>query len=189
MTQQPRTESTATEGRLPSEPTAGAQSAPAEPGIRPLPDTADTDTAVPRADDAHPPLPRQDGNPIPVPPPMAELSCEALAYLGDSVLELMARKTLVCRGMNRAAQLNREARRFVCAPVQARAMGRILPYLREVEAGVYRRGRNNIHANVPKSATVAEYRNATGMECLFAYLYLTGQKERAWALFRLGYED
>ena len=61
------------------------------------------------------------------------------------------------------------------------------PYLTEEEAAVYRRGRNMGHGNVPKSASVAEYRRATGMEVLFGYLHLTGQTERLDHLFRLGY--
>ena len=46
-------------------------------------------------------------------------------------------------------------------------------YLTEEEAAVFRRGRNMGHGNVPKSASVAEYRRATGMETLFGYLYIT----------------
>jgi 23S rRNA maturation mini-RNase III len=43
------------------------------------------------------------------------------------------------------------------------------------------------HGNVPKSASVAEYRRATGMEVLFGYLSLTGQASRMRHLFRVGY--
>jgi ribonuclease-3 family protein len=66
-------------------------------------------------------------------------------------------------------------------------MQRILPMLTEQEAAVYRRGRNNVHANIPKKATMAEYRAATGMECLFAYLYLTQSQARIDELFALAY--
>mgnify|MGYP006976626562 CR=1 FL=1 len=48
-------------------------------------------------------------------------------------------------------------------------------------------GRNMGHGNVPKSASVAEYRRATGMEVLFGYLSLTGQTRRIDHLFRVGY--
>ena len=43
------------------------------------------------------------------------------------------------------------------------------------------------HGNVPKSASVAEYRRATGMEALFGYLHLTGQTQRIRELFSIGY--
>ena len=123
------------------------------------------------------------------PVPLAELSCAALAYLGDSVLELCVREHLIRQGLSTAAHLNAAARDYVTATAQARAMNRILPMLTDQEAAVFRRGRNNVHANVPKKATVAEYRVATGMECLFAYLYLTQNKARIDELFALAYLD
>lgn len=121
--------------------------------------------------------------------PVNELSAAALAYLGDSVVELLTREHLVASGLSTAAHLNKVAANFVTAPSQAKAMKLILPVLTEEESAVFRRGRNNTHANVPKSASVAEYRTATGMETLFAYLYLQGNTERARELFAIGYPD
>ena len=120
---------------------------------------------------------------------LAELSSQALAYLGDSVLELCVREHLLRAGLSTAAHLNAASRNFVTATAQAQAMGRILPLLTEQEAAVYRRGRNNVHANIPKKATMAEYRAATGMECLFAYLYLTQNQARINELFALAYPE
>ena len=116
-----------------------------------------------------------------------ELSNAALAYYGDSVLELLVRERLVRGGLSTAAHLNAAARDYVTAPKQACAMERLMPHLTEEEAAIYRRGRNMGHGNVPKSASAAEYRRATGMEVLFGYLHLTGQTERLDYLFRLGY--
>ena len=121
--------------------------------------------------------------------PINELSAAALAYLGDSVLELLTREHLVASGLSTAAHLNVAARHFVTAPAQAEAMKRILPLLDEAESAVFRRGRNNVHSNVPKRASVSEYRTATGMEALFAYLYLQGNIARARELFAVGYPD
>ena len=118
---------------------------------------------------------------------IAELSSASLAYLGDSVLELCVREHLLRQGLSTAAHLNAAAHGYVTAPAQAQAMNRILPLLTEEEAAVYRRGRNNVHANVPKRSTMAEYRAATGMECLFAYLYLAQNKARIDELFALAY--
>ena len=120
---------------------------------------------------------------------IAELSSASLAYLGDSVFELCVREHLLRQGLSTAAHLNAAAHGYVTAPAQARAMQRILPLLTEQEAAVFRRGRNNVHANVPKKATVAEYRAATGMECLFAYLYLTKNQSRIDELFALAYPE
>ena len=66
-------------------------------------------------------------------------------------------------------------------------MKRISPVLTEEEDAYYRRGRNMGHGNVPKSATVGEYRAATGMEVLFGFLHLAGRRERIAELFAIGY--
>ncbi len=119
---------------------------------------------------------------------LSEMTVPALAYLGDSVLEVMVRTYLVTeRHLSTSAHLNRASLEFVRASAQSEAMGRIEPRLSEEEAGVYRRGRNMGHGNVPKSASVAEYRRATGMEVLFGYLYLQGKNDRIRELFSLGY--
>lgn len=119
---------------------------------------------------------------------LSDISTPALAYLGDSVLEVCVRTYLVTElGLSTSAHLNRASLDFVRATAQSEAMGRIEPCLTEAEAAVYRRGRNMGHGNVPKSASVAEYRRATGMEVLFGYLSLTGQRERMDYLFRVGY--
>ena len=115
------------------------------------------------------------------------VSIPALAYLGDAVMELLVRSALVEDGVSTAKSLNRAAMDFVRAPVQAAAMERILPFLTEEEAAAFRRGRNIGHTNTPKSATVAEYRNATGMEVLFGHLYLSHKMHRAKELFDLAY--
>ena len=116
-----------------------------------------------------------------------EMSAAALAYLGDSVIELLVREKLVNDGFSDSGNLNRESLKYVKAGAQAAAMRRILPSLSEEEEQVFKRGRNMSGGNVPKSATVGQYRAATGMECLFAALYLTGREARARELFALAY--
>lgn len=116
-----------------------------------------------------------------------EISIPALAYLGDCVLELCVREHLVDLGLSTSAHLNAAALDYVRAPKQAEAMKKLLPVLTEEEASYFRRGRNIGHSNVPKNSTVSEYRAATGMEALFGYLHLTGQKDRIYELFRLAY--
>ena len=115
------------------------------------------------------------------------VSTAALAYLGDSVIELLARERLVGKGYSSSKALNARAKEFVTAQAQAAAMDRLLPHLSEEEGAYFRRGRNMGHTNTPKNATVAQYRSATGMEVLFGYLHLTGQVSRARVLFALAY--
>ena len=119
---------------------------------------------------------------------LSDITTPALAYLGDSVLEVCVRTYLVTeRGLSTSAHLNRASLEFVRASAQSEAMNRMEPLLTETEAAVYRRGRNVGHTNVPKSATVQEYRRATGMETLFGYLYVRGEQDRIERLFRAGY--
>lgn len=116
-----------------------------------------------------------------------ELSTEALAYLGDSVIEIRVREKLVRDGIGHSGELNRASLAFVKAGEQAAAMRRIIPILSEEESLVFKRGRNMSGGNVPKSATVSEYRIATGMEVLFGYLHYAGRTERIDELFEIAY--
>lgn len=113
----------------------------------------------------------------------------SLAYLGDCAIEICVREYLVRElGLSSSAKLNKAALEFVRAARQAEAMKNILPLLTEEENDVFHRGRNMGHSNTPKSATVAEYRNATGMEALFGWLYLAKNNERIEQLFRAAYK-
>ncbi len=118
-----------------------------------------------------------------------EVSTEALAYLGDSVLEIRVREKLVREGISGSGNLNRASLSYVKASEQAAAMHRIIPLLDEEETLVFKRGRNMSGGNVPKSATMSEYRTATGMEVLFGYLHLLGRHERIDELFSFSYPE
>ncbi len=117
-----------------------------------------------------------------------EMSPSALAYLGDSVLELITRTTLVKRGLSDAGRMNALALQFVKASSQSEAFDRMEPHLTEDELAWFKRGRNNHSNSKPKNATAADYRKATGLEVMFAYLYLTEQSERIQELFEIGFE-
>ena len=116
-----------------------------------------------------------------------EISAEALAYLGDCVIELKVRELLVSRGIGSSGKLNRESLIFVKASSQAKAMQNIISLLTEDETAAFKRGRNMSGGNVPKSATMSEYRTATGMEALFGYLHLLGKSDRIDELFSAAY--
>lgn len=115
------------------------------------------------------------------------VSTGALAYLGDSVVEMCVRSFLVELGISSSRHLNAEALNFVRAPEQAEAMLGILELLTEEEEAAYRRGRNIGHTNTPKSCTTSQYRQATGFEALFGYLHLEGRQERINELFAIAY--
>ncbi len=118
-----------------------------------------------------------------------EMSTPALAYFGDSVVELLTRRYLVESGISSASRLNSEALKFVSAAAQSEAAKKLLGVLTDEESAVFRRGRNTGHSNVPKSVTPMQYRMATGFETLFAYLWLCEKFERAEELFKIAYLD
>lgn len=118
---------------------------------------------------------------------IAPVSPAALAYLGDAVIELWVRSRLVRSGLSATRELNAAALDYVTAPRQAAAMKVILPLLDEEEAAVFRRGRNLGHTSLPRRATAAEYRSATGLEALMGYLHLAGRAERIDALLSQAY--
>ena len=111
----------------------------------------------------------------------------SLAYLGDAVLEVQTRKRLLCLGITDLKTLNKKALSYVRAVDQSAAVERLLPHLSEEEEAVYKRGRNSHGVSAPKSASIAEYRRATGMEALFGWLYLKEEHARIEELFALAY--
>jgi len=107
----------------------------------------------------------------------------ALAFLGDSVYEVMVREQLLLEANRPPQELHNAAVAHVRAAYQAAAAARIADLLTEDEADMLRRGRNAHGISVPRSATPADYRKATGFECLFGYLYLCGNTDRLRLLF------
>ena len=112
-----------------------------------------------------------------------------LAYLGDAVWELMVCGLLMQQNLN-VRHMHKEAISRVSARAQAACWQRIQPQLTDAEAAVAQRARNShVHHSVPKNQDPADYAAATALECLFGYLYLTGQEERMRCLFRLSQEE
>ena len=107
----------------------------------------------------------------------------SLAFLGDCVYERFVRERLLREANMPVAKLHSLAVERVCAEYQSAAYDVVLPLLTEAEATVLKRGRNATGNTVPKHADVAEYRRATGLECLFGYLQLCGRTERLTELF------
>ena len=118
-----------------------------------------------------------------------QLSAGALAYLGDSVLEVLIREALILKGYEKSAHLNKEALKYVTAVNQCRAFASIQELLTEEEAAIFKRGKNCSHLNIPKSASPIEYKTATGFEAIFGYLHLKKDTERINLLFSKAYPE
>lgn len=108
----------------------------------------------------------------------------ALAFIGDGVYELFIR-TKVLNKNKKASTLHRESAREVKASAQARKILEIMDLLEEDEIYIFKRGRNAKPHTMAKNASVIDYKNATGLEALFGYLYLTGQDLRMSQLIDL----
>lgn len=111
------------------------------------------------------------------------LSMLGLAHVGDAVYELMTRTLLCAEGHAQASDLHHRTVEYVNASFQAEAAAKILSLLTEEELGVYKRARNTKVHSVPHHAQVSEYHAATGLEALFGYLFLQGNKDRLNELF------
>ena len=106
----------------------------------------------------------------------------ALAFLGDSVYEILVREYLVREANRPAAKLHEQKIQLVCAAFQAQAIDRLIPLLTEEETAVYKRGRN-ANNTVPRHTSAQDYHKATGLEALFGYLHLLGEQTRLEELF------
>ncbi len=109
-----------------------------------------------------------------------------LAYIGDSIYDVIIRTVVVERGNRSANQLHRTAIRYVNAGTQARMIEALQEFLTEEERIVYRRGRNAKSYSTAKNASVGDYRKATGMEALIGYLYLKDDMDRVIQLVKQG---
>lgn len=114
----------------------------------------------------------------------SSLSPLTLAFIGDTVFDLLVRSELVCEANRPVNALHKSASKKVCAAAQAEGIKKILPLLTEEEEAVFKRGRNSHTGGIPKNASSADYHYATGLESLFGWLYLNGQNERIMELYR-----
>ncbi len=117
------------------------------------------------------------------------MSVLGLAHIGDAVYELLIRTWLCTKGKTTSKGLHFETVSYVRAPAQARAVAIIMDKLTEEELAVFKRGRNAKVNSVPKNADISEYHSATGLETLFGYLYLKGERNRIDELFAMIVED
>jgi|WetSurMetagenome_2_1015567.scaffolds.fasta_scaffold257752_2 ribonuclease III family protein len=124
-----------------------------------------------------------EDNDIKVQTEVNRLSPVVLAFMGDAVYEILVRNYIVSVMHIPASKIHRACVAFVKAPAQAEAVRKITPLLTDEEHTVLRRGRNANTTHVPKNATPADYRYATGLEALFGYLYLCGRTERINEIF------
>ena len=115
----------------------------------------------------------------------AQLSPLVLAYIGDSIFDLVIKTYLLdTKGNMQVNKLNRFASNIVKAQSQSEMIGIIEPLLSPAEEAVYKRGRNAKSYTSAKNASISDYRRATGFEALMGYLYLSGKYSRMMELIK-----
>ena len=118
-------------------------------------------------------------------PDLRELSPVALAFVGDSVLDLLVRGRLVTQNRLQTGALHRAAADIVSARGQSDILAHIEQQLTEEEKDWVRRGRNTKKTSVSKYATLQEYQASTGLEAMLGGLYLQGKNERIQEVFEM----
>ena len=118
-----------------------------------------------------------------------EYSPLALAFIGDSVFDLVIKSVIVEKANCQVNKLQNKTSKIVRATTQALIVDALKDELSKEEANIYRRGRNAKPYTKAKNASYSEYCKATGLEALVGYLYLKGDTERLVSLIKLGIEN
>lgn len=87
-----------------------------------------------------------------------------LAYVGDTVFDLMIKSMVVNEGNRQVQKIHERASRYVQASAQSQMMRVIQPLLSEEEHAVFRRGRNTKSVTPAKNQSITDYRRATGFD-------------------------
>ncbi len=102
---------------------------------------------------------------------LQRLAPSALAYLGDAVYELYIRRQYLLPP-KRSQTYHQQVVAQVRAEAQAQHLRSLLPHLTSIEQDILKRGRNAAF-NRPKRLDPEIYQQATSLETLLGYLYVT----------------
>lgn len=118
---------------------------------------------------------------LPAPPllpaQLKQLSPAALAYLGDAVYELHVRNFFLFPP-RRQVEYHRLVVAWVRAEAQAQLLESLAEHLTSTELEIVRQGRNAATGG-PKRLSAAIYQQATGLETLLGYLYISNPSRLA----------
>ncbi len=102
----------------------------------------------------------------------------ALAYIGDSIYDLMVKKHFVLLSNMQPEKYHKKVTSIVSANAQSAFIDEYIVKLTDDELSVYKRGRNSSPHTKAKNASLESYLKATGFEAVLGYLYLSGQVDR-----------
>lgn len=112
-----------------------------------------------------------------------------LAYIGDSIYDLIIKSLVINSGNRPVNMLHKETSKYVQASAQSQMMRKMQAHLTEEEHTIYKRGRNAKSVSPAKNQSITDYRRATGFEALLGYLYLKKEWKRMLDLVKIGLES
>ena len=113
-----------------------------------------------------------------------------LAYIGDAIYEAYVRSRVIEENPDMPAyKLHNKSVKYVKAHAQANSIHAMTEMLTEEEMAIFKRGRNAKSPTTAKTATLVDYRHATGFEALIGYTYISGNTERLHTLMKSAYEN
>ncbi len=118
-----------------------------------------------------------------------EYSPLALAYIGDSIYDLIIKTLVLNEGNKQVQKLHLESSEYVQAKTQSQMMRVLQDILTEEERGVYKRGRNAKSVSPARNQSLTDYRRATGFESVLGFLYLKKEWKRILDLVKIGLDS
>lgn len=118
-----------------------------------------------------------------------EYSPLTLAYIGDSIYDLIIKSLVINEGNKQVQKLHQETSSLVQASAQSKMMRTLQELLTEEEHAMYKRGRNAKSVSPAKNQSITDYRRATGFEALMGYLYLKKDMKRLIDLVKIGLDS
>ena len=118
-----------------------------------------------------------------------EYSPLSLAYIGDSIYDLIIKSLVLSEGNRPVQKLHQKTSAYVRASTQSLMMRAMQEHLTEEEHAVYKRGRNAKSVSPAKNQSVTDYRRATGFEALLGFLYLKKDWKRLLDLVKIGLDS
>lgn len=115
------------------------------------------------------------------------LSPSVLAYIGDAVYEMYVRMFFLLPPQ-KLDVYHRLVVEQVCAEAQAMHLQQLLPHLLEGEIDIVRRGRNAANTK-NRRANPEIYQQASSLESLIGYLYLTDARRLTELLQKLHFDS
>ena len=105
-----------------------------------------------------------------------------LAFVGDSVFTTFVRTHLAVNSMSNSGALNKMANKYIKAQSQAKMWNVLKEEMNENELDIGRRARNVKLNHTAKNASLEDYRDATSLESVIGFNFLSNNIERLMQL-------